>query len=166
MIKRNLFILVSFLLTTNLIAQKQTSYIEFTNMLDSLLTHTVKEVLPDEIKNPASFIFLDAREKEEFEISHIPNALQIGYENFDPKVLESIQKNQPIIVYCSLGYRSEKVAEKLLKMGYSNTTNLYGGIFEWVHCDQLILNDSSATDKVHTYNKEWSKWLKKGEKVY
>ncbi len=166
MINKNLIILTLFLFTVNLFAQKETRHIEFTVMLDTLLSHTVKEVLPDEIKNDSTFIFLDARKKEEYNVSHIPNALRIGYDDFNSKTLETISKNQPVIVYCSLGYRSEKIAEKLKKMGYSNVSNLYGGIFEWMHCNQRIVNDSSITNKVHTYNKEWSKWLKKGEKVF
>jgi len=33
-------------------------------------------------------------------------------------------------VYCSLGIRSEVIAKKLKKAGYTNVFNLYGGIFE------------------------------------
>ena len=76
-------------------------------------------------------------------------------------------KNSKIVVYCSLGVRSEDVAEKLKKAGYSNVYNLYGGIFEWKNNDLEVLNlNEKPTDSIHIYSKAWSKWLKKGVKVY
>ncbi|WP_010177172.1 rhodanese-like domain-containing protein [Aquimarina agarilytica] len=164
--KRKILLLASLLLTVNLIAQKETSDQGFTTMLNKLLSHTVKEVLPNEIKNDSTYIFLDAREKQEYNVSHIQNALWVGYENFKPKILKDIPKDRPIIVYCTVGYRSEKIAEKLLKNGYTDVSNLYGGIFEWVHNNKKVSDGNTTTYKIHTYNKEWSKWLKKGEKIY
>ncbi|NND88562.1 MAG: rhodanese-like domain-containing protein, partial [Flavobacteriaceae bacterium] len=50
-------------------------------------------------------IFLDAREIAEFEISHIPNAQWVGYNDFSETELTSIlqDKDQAIIIYCSIG---------------------------------------------------------------
>ena len=36
-----------------------------------------------------------------------------------------------IIVYCSIGVRSEDIGEKLKELGYTKILNLYGGIFDW-----------------------------------
>jgi hypothetical protein len=70
-------------------------------------------------------------------------------------------------VYCSVGYRSERIGEKLLKLGYTDVVNLYGGIFEWKNQGLDVYNSSNyPTDSVHTYNKSWGKWLVKGIKVY
>jgi len=70
-------------------------------------------------------------------------------------------------VYCSLGIRSEDIAEKLKKAGYNNVLNLYGGIFEWKNKDFTVYNsEGTQTEKIHTFSKEWSKWLTKGIKVY
>ena len=66
-----------------------------------------------------------------------------------------------------MGYRSERIGEKLQKMGFTNVKNLYGGIFDWKNQDfEVVGMDNLATDSVHTYNKSWSKWLYKGIKVY
>lgn len=114
-------------------------------------------------------ILLDSREKKEFKTSHLENAICVGYDFFD---LDSIQpklpnKNSKIVVYCSLGIRSEDVAEKLKKVGYTNVYNLYGGIFEWKNNDLEVLNShEKPTDSIHTFSKAWSKWLKKGVKIY
>ena len=115
-------------------------------------------------------ILLDAREQKEFDVSHLKNAICVGYDKF--KLKETLaklpeDKNAKIVVYCSLGIRSETVAYKLIKAGYTNVYNLYGGIFEWKNANFKVIDTlGNTTEKVHTFNKSWSKWLKKGEKVY
>jgi rSAM/selenodomain-associated transferase 1 len=48
-----------------------------------------------------------------------------------------------------------------------NVFNLYGGIFEWKNNNLPVLDTlENNTEKVHAFNKDWSKWLKKGRKVY
>ena len=81
--------------------------------------------------------------------------------------IQLFTKNTKIVVYCSLGIRSEDIAEKLKKAGYTNVLNLYGGIFEWKNNNYNVFSSGGkATEKVHTFSKEWSKWLLKGEKIY
>ena len=115
-------------------------------------------------------ILLDARENKEFEVSHIKNAICVGYDKF--KLKETLaklpaNKNAKIVVYCSLGIRSETIAHKLIEAGYTNVYNLYGGIFEWKNNNFKVIDTlGNNTEKVHTFNKDWSKWLKKGKKVY
>ena len=81
----------------------------------------------------AQNIYLDAREANEFKISHLPNAIYVGYNYFKNKqILTQVpDKNASIVVYCSIGVRSEQIAEKIKKLGYKNVYNLYGGIFEY-----------------------------------
>ena len=113
-------------------------------------------------------ILLDARERSEFEVSHIKNAIYVGYNDFSLVQVKSKlpNKNHPIVVYCSLGIRSEDIAEQLQKAGYKQVYNLYGGIFEWKNADFSVFDDMGETTKVHGFSKEWSKWLKKGDCVY
>lgn len=140
----------------------------FANRLKVLLSHNVDEISVKDaatIQNEA--VFLDARERNEYNVSHIKNAKWVGYNNFDASKLKGISKNKKIIIYCSVGYRSEKITKKLNKLGYKNVSNLYGGIFEWVNQGNKVYNDQGKTTlKVHTYNKAWSKWLNRGVKVY
>lgn len=112
---------------------------------------------------------LDTRELEEFEVSHIKNAQFVGYNNFSIKKVSELipDKSTPIIVYCSLGIRSENIGKKLTKAGFTNVSNLYGGIFEWKNSGFKVYSlQNIETEKVHAYSKAWSKWLKKGEKIY
>jgi len=136
-------------------------------MLKTLLSHSVPEIQVQEaVRDSANILFLDAREPKESAVSHIRNAIAVGYDNFDLKKLPEIQKNRRIVVYCSVGYRSEKVAEQLLAAGYKNVSNLYGGIFEWVNQGNPVFNDKGQTQKVHAYSRTWGIWLEKGKKVY
>lgn len=136
----------------------------FDQMIEDLLSHSVPVILPSDF--PEDAVFLDAREKAEFDVSHIEGAQHIGYDNFDMTSITEIDKTSPIVVYCSVGYRSEKIAEQLVEAGYSNVYNLYGGIFHWVNSGGTVVNENGTTQQVHAYNRKWGKWLEKGEKVY
>ncbi|MBC3757123.1 rhodanese-like domain-containing protein [Hyunsoonleella sp. SJ7] len=114
-------------------------------------------------------ILLDSREEKEFKTSHLKDAICVGYDHFNLEntINQLPDKNVKIVVYCSLGIRSEDIAEKLKKAGYTNVLNLYGGIFEWKNNDLEVLNSKEIpTDSIHTFSASWSKWLKKGIKVY
>lgn len=164
---KNIALIVSLLfVVTSIFSQKKVSDAKFDRMLDKLLSHSVTEVIPSEIKNENDIVFLDSREKKEYKISHIKNAVWVGYDDFKLNRVKNTPKNKKIVVYCSVGYRSEKIAEKLLNSGYTNVSNLYGGIFEWVHKDKKIYNKKGAANDVHTFNKEWSQWLLKGKTIY
>ncbi|WP_243735807.1 rhodanese-like domain-containing protein [Christiangramia sabulilitoris] len=112
-------------------------------------------------------IILDARENEEFIVSHIPGAIYIGYNDFELSGMNDIQKNKKIVVYCSIGIRSEDIAIKLAKAGYKNIRNLYGGIFGWKQSGFPVMDiKNKPTNKVHAYSRHWAKWLENAEKIY
>ncbi|MEL0454895.1 rhodanese-like domain-containing protein [Flavobacteriaceae bacterium SZ-1-7] len=142
--------------------------------LSKLLKHYNTESIPyinaESLRTSAeNTILLDSREEKEYQVSHLKNAIFVGYDNFS---LDSVQqklvdKNSSIVVYCSLGVRSEDIAEKLKKAGYTNVKNLYGGIFEWKNQGFPVYNKKGQeTDSIHAFSKSWSKWLSKGIKIY
>lgn len=117
--------------------------------------------------NKTQKIFLDARESREFEISHLPNALYVGFDDFSIHALKKIQKHEQIVVYCSIGLRSEKITKILLNEGYTHVENLYGGIFEWVNQGfEIVDSNGMKTEKIHVFNKKFGAWVKKGEKYF
>jgi 3-mercaptopyruvate sulfurtransferase SseA len=66
-----------------------------------------------------------------------------------------------------VGYRSEKISEKLKQAGFKDVSNLYGGIFEWVNQGNPVVDENGKiTDNIHAYSKTWGVWLNKGVKVY
>ncbi len=139
----------------------------FDEKMNSLYKRTVPLIKASQLKEKSNVILLDTRSPEEFKVSHIAGAQMIDYDNFKMTDVESIDKNAEVIVYCSVGYRSERIGERLQKIGFTNVKNLYGGIFDWKNQDLEVLNkNEQSTDSVHTYNRAWSKWLYKGIKVY
>ena len=118
-------------------------------MLQGLLEQDVPSICVDSAKTLSKALFLDARELGESAVSTIQGAIAVGYENFKVKQLKNLPKDTLVVVYCSVGYRSEKVAKKLIDQGFTNVYNLYGGIFEWVNKGYPVYQDSTATLKVH-----------------
>lgn len=118
------------------------------------------------IGNP-SILFLDTREKEEFKISHIKGATYVGYDKFTMSTMRLVPKDAEIIVYCSIGARSQDIGEKLQKAGYTNVKNLYGGFFQWNNSGlQKVDSNGNPTVRIHGFSKEWGKWITKGTVVY
>lgn len=161
-------IITGLIVLTCLAANGQTDY---DKKLKSLYRNTVPlihtEKFSTSMDKNENILLLDTRSYEEFKVSHLPNALFLDYDKFDAEKVKAINRNTKIIVYCSVGYRSERIGEKLIKMGFTDVHNLYGGIFDWVNHNQMVVNQSGLkTDSVHTYNKDWSRWLKRGVKVY
>jgi len=138
----------------------------FDHMLESLLSHSVPAIncaALDTMRNPT---LLDAREKREFNVSHLRGARWVGYNDFSLARVQDIDKSTPVIVYCSVGYRSEKISEELRRAGFQHVVNLYGGIFDWVNRTRPVFNDSGETNQIHAYDHRWGKWLTRGHKIY
>lgn len=75
------------------------------------------------------FVLVDVRGPLEFETGYIPGALLIPYTEIEKRARE-IPKNKTVIVYCSVGVRSERARKKLLEMGFSDVLN-FGGTKDW-----------------------------------
>lgn len=143
----------------------------YKKLLEKMYQKTVPLVTVPEAaewqQHKKNIIFLDTREADEYAVSHLKNAKWVGYKDFTLNRLHGIPKQTPLVVYCSVGYRSEKIGEKLIKAGYTNVHNLYGSIFEWVNQGQPVFNNQgNLTETVHTYSRSWGKWLIRGKKVY
>jgi len=164
------YLFTFFLLIVSFNGNAQSSSLD--KLLSKYNSHSIPYISVEELKmqsdNEEVYI-LDAREIEEFEVSHLKNSLFVGYNDFSAESVTSKieDKNSPIVVYCSLGIRSETISEKLKSAGYTNVKNLYGGIFEWKNRGYSVFDTSNKkTQKVHAFSKHWSKYLSKGEKVY
>lgn len=140
----------------------------FDILLKSMLKNTVTKISVKELMPKIDqVVLLDAREPQEYEVSHLKNAKLVGFNQFNISILQDIPKNSEIVIYCSIGVRSEKIGEKLKAAGFTNVKNLYGSIFEWVNQgNQVFDTQNLPTKKVHAFNKKWGVWLNKGEKVY
>ena len=94
-----------------------------------------EQITPEEAKkimdSGEEHIILDTREQDEFDESHIPNAILIPYTEIENKAEEMLpDKDKLILVYCRSGRRSKIAAEDLSKLGYTNVKE-FGGIIDW-----------------------------------
>ncbi len=149
------------MLTGGLAQKPTTGNAAFDTELSQLLSFSVPLMSVSELEKKLEKVNLfDVREEVEYNISHIPGAIHVGFEKFDPAVFKEIKKDESVVLYCSVGYRSEKIGERLKKMGFTNVFNLYGSIFEWANKGLSLENSNGkSTLEIHTYNKEWSKWV-------
>lgn len=162
------FFLFFFLLLGQLSVVAQTNVqtavekqLDFNEKINRMLSFSVPFITVGELdRDQDDYYILDSREEEEYKVGHIKDARCIGYDDFDMEELEGVDKDAKIAVYCSIGYRSEKITEKLRKAGYKNAVNVYGSIFQWVNDGKPIYNEAGQQVKeVHTYNRKWSKWV-------
>ena len=115
------------------------------------IDHTTAQDLSDWLQDSSrlSPLILDIRRLDEFAVSHLPNARHVPPETSDIELRKLLKKiEQPIVVYCSVGYRSGKMAQRLKKLGCNNVTNLNGSIFSWATEGHSL----QGSNQVHPYN--------------
>jgi rhodanese-related sulfurtransferase len=112
-------------------------------------------------------LILDARELDEYKISHIQNATHIGYKDINiRKIIQMLNKEFIVVIYCSVGFRSGDIAARLKRNGI-DAYNLYGGLFLWNNIGlPMYTSKQELTKKIHGYNKKWGKWISTGSVVY
>jgi rhodanese-related sulfurtransferase len=95
----------------------------------------------------------DVREPVEYAVSHLKGAQNEAKASSIAAIVSD--KSTPIVVYCSVGYRSAVVADQLQELGYTNVLNLRHSIFEWVEKGYPLVNKAGKTNTVHPYNRAW-----------
>lgn len=105
-------------------------------------------------------VVLDARTEAEYAVSHLQAAKRIDPHNPDLAASAEVSKDTPIVVYCSVGYRSARIAERLGQAGFSRVYNIEGSIFQWANEGRPVFKDGHPTMLVHPYNKLWGTLLK------
>ncbi|HEY0383688.1 MAG TPA: rhodanese-like domain-containing protein [Candidatus Elarobacter sp.] len=93
----------------------------------------IDEISVDELERrraaEETFVLLDVREPDELATASIPWATAIPMREI-PVRMSELPRDEPIVVMCHHGGRSERVAEFLAANGYA-AVNLTGGIDAW-----------------------------------
>ena len=80
--------------------------------------------------NPPRFI--DVREPDEFALARIAGAELLPLSQWPAIVAEKLtDPAQPLLIHCHHGGRSGQAAAFLLRSGFTDVTNLAGGIDAW-----------------------------------
>ena len=104
-------------------------------------------------------VLLDIRTEAEWNVSHIPGARRVDPDASGEVAGRGIAKDAPIVTYCSVGYRSSKIANRLRAAGFTNVSNLEGSIFEWANQHRALVSGGRAVTRVHPYSTWWGRLL-------
>ena len=100
-------------------------------------------------------LLLDVRTPPEFAVSHLAGARRVDPGD-DAAQVADLPLTEPIVTYCSVGYRSAQFAEKLQRAGYRDVRNLEGSIFAWANEGRPLVRDTDTpTREVHPFNRWW-----------
>ncbi len=107
-------------------------------------------------RETAAYVLIDVRTLSEWRISHLPQAQRIDR----LEDLLALTKRQPdvvLILYCSIGERSSRLAHALsMQAPTARVMNLTGGIFTWATTDGSMITDTGTrTRLVHPYDSHW-----------
>ena len=164
-------LLVATALTTTLLTSGCASDQPPRAALDEMIT-TVDETFPDvdtistgelaswlgDASRPAPQL-LDAREAPEYAVSRIPGAIRVDPGSDVATLAAMLDPDRPVVIYCSVGYRSSELAQRLADHTGLSPQNLTGSIFKWANEGRPLENTAGAAQHVHPYNDYFGRML-------
>ncbi len=103
-------------------------------------------------------VLIDVRTPQEYAVSHLKGAVRAQ----TVQEVESLvhgDKDVPLVLYCSVGYRSSQLASALMEAGFRHVRNLEGSIFKWANEGRPVYRDGKAVHAVHPYDEDWGRLL-------
>ena len=101
------------------------------------------------VGNPEA-VFVDVRSPEEQAVSMIPGAITSEVFLADPDRF----RGQRIIAYCTISFRSGKLAAKMGRRGIT-IVNLKGGLLAWAHAGGALVRGYKQVKQLHVYGRKW-----------
>lgn len=115
-------------------------------------------------------LLIDVRSAAEFAVSHLPGAVW-AKDEAQVIALAAQASAQPaqVVLYCSVGYRSARIAEKILEMpmerafpaGPRKMLNLEGSLFEWANAGYPLVKGAATVQHAHPFDAKWGGLLEK-----
>ncbi|MCA1023957.1 rhodanese-like domain-containing protein [Halobacillus litoralis] len=94
----------------------------------------IKEVTPQEVENKLEeneeFTIIDVREDEEVAEGMIPGARHIKLGDI-PQSVDQLPKDESYVMVCRSGRRSMNASEFMKEKGFSDVSNMEGGMLKW-----------------------------------
>lgn len=90
-------------------------------------------------KARTSLVILDVRNQSEYNMGHLYDAVLMPVYELEDRIGELQEHiNDPIIVYCKAGSRSQVACEILVSHGFTKVYNMLGGITAWMEAGYPI----------------------------
>lgn len=88
-------------------------------------------IIKELMERHADCLIIDVRNPSEYRAVHIQGVINIPADQIKSSIAKYISdKKKPIYVHCAYGSRSREACIILVKIGYTDVTNL-GGIIDW-----------------------------------
>ena len=87
-------------------------------------------LLERQARHDASLFVLDVRTPSEFAAGHVPDAVNIPYDQIASR-LQDVPKDKDVVLYCKSGRRAGLAAEVLEAHGYTRLEHLQGDMEAW-----------------------------------
>ena len=113
-----------------------------------------------------ALVLFDVREEAEYNVSHLPGARRVQPGSDAAELLETLEPDTPIVAYCSVGYRSSELVQKLTELGFTNVKNLDGSIFAWANRGFPVERDGEEVREVHPFDDRWGTLLHEDLRAY
>lgn len=97
------------------------------------------------------FVFLDVRTAGEFSgrLGHLKGAINIHVDDLEDEMEKLKQhRDKPILVYCLVSIRSLRASQMLVDNGFTDVTNLLGGMDMW---NDLDSDDLPCKSELHVF---------------
>ncbi len=104
-------------------------------------------------------VLLDSRGEEEFETSHLHGAARADNVRSARDIVKAQGEKPIVVVYCSVGYRSSRLARQLRSQGIDNVFNLEGSLFKWANEGRPVHRGTEQVQAVHPFDDDWGKLL-------
>jgi sodium/bile acid cotransporter 7 len=113
----------------------------------------VQDIAPAEamaLLDTGRALFVDVRGEKEQEVSMLPGAVT------EKEFLSRPERyrDKVAIGYCTISYRSGKLAARLNARGIA-MLNLEGGLLAWVHAGGKVFDRTGETRRIHVYGRKW-----------
>lgn len=106
-------------------------------------------------ETPSVPLLIDARSAEEFAVSHLPGAVHAPSAAAVKRLLDGQSASRAVVLYCSVGVRSARVAQDLMALGVTRVANFQASIFAWANQGLPLKRGGEFTTQVHPFNSKW-----------
>ena len=107
-------------------------------------------------------LLIDVRTAAEFSVSHLPGAVHAERVEHILPLIGPASAQRPVVLYCSVGWRSAIVADALRQVGSERVWNLRGSIFQWANEGRALAGaDEVSVDTVHPFDERWGALLER-----
>ena len=99
-------------------------------------------------------------------MSHLQGAVRVTSPDRAAALLSDVPEGATVVAYCSVGYRSARLAAALRDRGLGVVHNLGGSIFRWANEDRPLFRGDTPVRRVHPFDETWATLLEPDRRAY